>query len=109
MTMDHDRPEIFLRGQKFLPDPKKVMFTLLIERNIGPDPGVGKKVVSKAARQPQSFVEMKMSLWQRSPELLSRLGQSFRTAPCRVLNSLEVRHRKTEVQRLRHCRANAGR
>ena len=86
--MDYDRPEIFLRVQEFLPDPKEVMFTLLIERNLGPHAGVGKKVVPDAARKPQPFIEMKMSLWQRRTELLSQLGKLLWTAPCRELNSL---------------------
>ncbi len=89
VTMDHHRPEVFLRLQKFLPDPEQIMFTLLIERNVRPDACVRKKVVSEAVRQPQSLIEMKMSLRQRSTELLSCLGQSLRTAPCRALNSLE--------------------
>ena len=87
--MDDDRPEIFLRVQKFLPDPKEVMFTLLIERNLGPDARVGKKIVPDAARQPQPFIEMKMSLWQHNPEFPNRLNQPFRGAPCREPDRLE--------------------
>jgi hypothetical protein len=86
--MDDDRPEIFLRVQKFLPDPKQVMFTLLIEGNLGPDSCVGKKIVPDAIGQPQPFIEMKMSLWQRSTKLLNHFGQPFRAAPYRALNSL---------------------
>jgi hypothetical protein len=87
--MDDDRAKIFLRVQKFFPDPKQVMFTLLIERDIRPDAGVGKKVVPDAAGQPQPFVEMKMSLRQHNPEFPSRFNQPFRDAPCRELDSLE--------------------
>jgi hypothetical protein len=86
--MDDDRAEIFLRVQKFLPDPKQVMFTLLIQRNIGPDASVGKEIVPDTVGQPQPFIEMKMSLWQCSTELLNRPGQPFRAAPNRKLNSL---------------------
>jgi len=87
--MDDDRAKIFLRVQKFFPDPKQVMFTLLIERNIRPDAGVGKKVVPDSAGQPQPFIEMKMSLWQHNPEFRNRFNQPFRAAPCRELDSFE--------------------
>ena len=91
--MDDDRPEVFRRVQKFLPDPEQIMFTLLIERNLGPDPSVGKEVVPDAVRQSQSFIEMKMSLWQRSTELL----QAPPDRPMPRVEQSRVRYRKTEV------------
>jgi hypothetical protein len=109
--MDDDCAKIVLRVQKFLPDPKQVMFTLLIERNIRPDAGVGKKVVPDAAGQPQPFIEMKMSRWQHSPELPNRLNQPFWAAPCRKLDSLKsdtVRQKRSVSPIVEPIRASNG-
>jgi hypothetical protein len=109
--MDDDRAKIVLRVQKFFPDPKQVMFTLSIERNIRPDAGVGEKVAPDAAGQPQPLIETKMSRWQHEPELPNRLNQVFRAAPCRELDSLEsdaVRQKRSVSAIKEPIRASVG-
>ena len=47
MSMNHDDIISFTCFQKLVPDPKQVMFLLLVKRPARPCPGVNKAVVAK--------------------------------------------------------------
>jgi hypothetical protein len=46
MAVDNDFAEVFLRFQKFIPDPQQIFFVLLGERNARSNPRMNKKIIA---------------------------------------------------------------
>ncbi len=69
MAMHHNRPKVFGRAQKWLPDPQQVFTVLLVECNARPNSRMDEEIRSKTIAQlqlPDKFLVRRWQLRQES-------------------------------------------